>query len=291
VFHSISAFCNAGFALFTDSLVSFASNPTVILVIAGLITAGGLSFAVMANGISTLSGWIASLLGTRERRSSLSVTGRAVLSVSLVLTVSGMFLFYAFEHGSSMAGMNTGTQYLTAFFQSVTLRTAGFNSLPLGSLATATYLVMMVWMFIGGASGSTAGGIKVNTVAVIAAYLTSLRKGRRETVLFSHTVRESQVAAAFTVLLFGVVAVVMSTIILSISETAPLTDILFESISAFATVGLSTGITGSLSTVGRFVIIILMFIGRVGPLTLFSALAGEPERLRVSYPRADLSVG
>ena len=291
VFHAVSAFCNAGFALFSDSLESFVSRPGINLVIAALIIAGGLSFGVISNAARLVQNRVARGFGSRVRSVRLTVNTRAVLAVTFVLIGGGMLLFYGLEHGRSMAGLSTGAQYLAAFFQSVTLRTAGFNSVSMSGLATATYLVMIVFMFIGGASGSTAGGIKVNTVAVIGGYLSSLRRGRRQTVLFRHAVSESEIATAFTVLLFGGISVVAATVALSLTDKFSLTETLFESVSAFATVGLSTGITGGLSDLGRLVIIVLMFIGRVGPLTLFSALAGRPEQARISYPTADILVG
>jgi trk system potassium uptake protein TrkH len=291
VFHSVSAFCNAGFALFSNSLEDFVSRADVNFTIAALIILGGLSFGVISNAARVIGDRARRLMGRKERHAQLTVNGRAVLIVSGVLTVGGMLLFYALEHGRSMAHLPVGTQYLAAFFQSVTLRTAGFNTLPLGGLMTATYLVMIAWMFIGGASGSTAGGIKVNTVAVIGSYVVRLRRGTRQTVLFRHTVRESQVAGAFTVLLFGVLAVGIGTFLLAITESFDFTEIFFETVSAFGTVGLSTGITGGLSTPGRFVVIALMFMGRVGPLTIFSAFSGRVEPARVAYPTADISVG
>jgi trk system potassium uptake protein TrkH len=291
LFHSISAFCNAGFALFSDSLEGFVGNVGVNLVIGILIIAGGLSFAVISNGVAVVRSRFAAAAARRRTRDDLSVNTRAVLIVTGILLTAGMLLFYALEHHRSMAATPTGIQYLAAFFQSITLRTAGFNTVPLGGLTTATYLVMMAIMFVGGASGSTAGGIKVNTVAVIGGYLRSRRRGRSTTVLFNHTVREDQVAAAFTVLMFGVVAVGIASVVLSLTESFSLTQTMFESVSAFATVGLTTGITGSLSIPGRVIIVVLMFIGRVGPLTLFSAFSARSQRVSVSYPTADISVG
>ena len=291
IFHSVSAFCNAGFSLFSTSLEAFVSNAGVNFVVCTLIVAGGLSFAVISNSVDVMLRGVARTLGKGGRQARLSVASRSVLLVNLVLIAGGTLIFYGLEHGAALSEYRLGTQYLAAFFQTVTLRTAGFNTIPLGGLSAATYLVMMLWMFIGGASGSTAGGIKVNTVAVIAGYLASQRRGLRQTVLFRHAVQESQVAAAFTVLLFGVISVGVGATVLSLTESFGMTEILFESVSAFATVGLSTGITGGLSLAGRVVIIILMFIGRVGPLTLFSALSGRPEKIRVAYPRADISVG
>ena len=291
VFHSISAFCNAGFALYSNSLEGFAGNVGVNLVIGVLIIAGGLSFAVISNSASVVRDRLAGAASRRSLKSHLSVNTRAVLIVTGGLLVVGTLLFYGLEHHRSLVATPTGVQYLAAFFQSITLRTAGFNTVPLGGLTTATYLVMMALMFVGGASGSTAGGIKVNTVAVIGGYLRSRRRGRPTTVLFNHTVRESQVAAAFTVLVFGVLTVGVGSVILSLSDPFSLTQTMFEAVSAFATVGLTTGITGNLSVTGRVVVIIMMFIGRVGPLTLFSAFSARRQGVSVSYPTADISVG
>jgi trk system potassium uptake protein TrkH len=303
VFHAVSAFCNAGFALFSDSLVGFANRPAINAVIAALIIAGGLSFAVVSDALGavghTLREWgrrIEDLVRRRRyprpnARYTLSVNSRAVLLTSGSLLLAGLILFYAIEHGRSLSDQPTGTQYLVSAFQSVTLRTAGFNTVDLGGLANTSYLAMMAIMFIGGASGSTAGGIKVNTVAVIVGYLRSLRRGEEQTVLFKHSIPAGQVATAFTVLVFGVVAVCLAAAVLALTEPFALVDILFESVSAFATVGLSTGITGGLSIAGRLVIIGLMFIGRLGPLTLFSALSARARKTGVLYPSADLSVG
>ena len=291
LFHSISAFCNAGFSLFSDSLERFVGSAGVSLVISLLIICGGLSFAVISNAVAVGRNRITRLRNPGSRNVALSINSRVVLLVSGGLILAGMLLFYALEHGNSMASLGTGAQYLASFFQSVTLRTAGFNTLPMGAFRTATYMVLMCLMFVGGASGSTAGGVKVNTVAVIAAYLARLRRGRRQTTVFLHAVPESQVATAFTVLLMGLLAVVAGTTILTLSESFSLTELMFESVSAFATVGLSTGITSGLSVAGRLVIVVMMFIGRVGPLTLFSAFSARPGRTRVEYPTADIAVG
>lgn len=296
LFHAVSAFCNAGFALFSDSLERFVGSPSVSFVISFLIIAGGLSFAVISNLLAMSRSALSRGPMTRRnaigvRRVTLTVNSRVVLLVSAILIGTGMLLFYAFEHANSMRSEATAIQYLAAFFQSVTLRTAGFNTIGMGGFTTATYLLMMGFMFIGGASGSTAGGIKLNTVAVIGAYFSRLRRGARQTTIFRHAIPESQVASAFTVLMMGIVAVGVGTTILAATEVFSLTEVMFETVSAFATVGLSTGITSGLSVPGRMVIIVLMFIGRVGPLTLFSAFSARASGARVAYPAADISVG
>ena len=208
-----------------------------------------------------------------------------------MLVAGGALLFYAYEHTNSMRSTGTGIQYLVSLFQSVTLRTAGFNTIGFGGFTTATYLVMMGFMFVGGASGSTAGGIKLNTIAVIGAHIARLRRGARQTTIHRHAIPESQVASAFTILMMGMVVVGVGATILSTTEKISLTELMFETISAFATVGLSIGIISELSVPGRLVIIVLMFIGRVGPLTLFSAFSTRTSGVRIEYPIADISVG
>jgi trk system potassium uptake protein TrkH len=295
VFHAVSAFCNAGFALFTTSLEEFQASLEINLVIAALIISGGLSFGVLTNASQVLRNRAEVWWHRRQRRQirviRLTVNSRAVLIGSGVLIALGFFGFYALEHGNSMAHLPLGSQYLAAFFQSVTLRTAGFNTIPVGELATATYVLMIAIMFIGGASGSTAGGLKVNNVAVITAFLNSRRKNHGQTLLFNYALNDRQVTTSFSVLLFGLLAVLGGTFLLAITESASLTDYLFETVSAFATVGLSTGLTSDLTVPGRLVVTTLMFIGRVGPLTLLAASSDPRERRRVRYPSAHVAVG
>ena len=281
LFHAVSAFCNAGFALFSDSLESFVGNIPLNLVIALLIIAGGLSFGVYIN-------LGAGLFGGRKR---LTVNTRTVLTISGSLIVAGTFLFYALEHGGILRDLPTGRQYLAAFFQSVTLRTAGFNTVPLGSLTSASYLFMCLFMFIGGASGSTAGGIKVNSLAAIGAYFRSLLKETRQITIYRNSLSMELVLRAFTIVAFGAATVFLGSLILLMTEEAPPMQILFEAFSAFGTVGLSAGITGSLTTPGRLVIICMMFMGRIGPLTVLAAAGSRGNKLEIRYPSADISIG
>ncbi|MFP4644906.1 MAG: TrkH family potassium uptake protein [Spirochaetales bacterium] len=295
VFHAVSAFCNAGFALFTTSLEQFHAHVGINAVVAALIIAGGLSFGVLTNTFQVLRNRAEAWWWQRRRRQvrivRLSVNSRAVLIGSGTLIVVAFLGFYALEHGGSMAELPLGSQYLSAFFQSVTLRTAGFNTIAMGELATATYVFLLLFMFIGGASGSTAGGLKVNNAAVIAAFLNSRRRNDSQTLLFNYAVSDRQVTTAFSVLLFGLLSVFVGTFLLALTESASLTDYLFETVSAFATVGLSTGLTSEPSVAGKVVVTVLMFIGRVGPLTLLAASSNPRERRRVRYPSAHVAVG
>ncbi len=279
-FHAVSAFCNAGFALYSDSLVSLKGDLAVNLVISSLIICGGISFAVLTD----LASFFFSLV--KKRKHELSINTKIVLIGSGVLILGGMFLFYRLEHRITLFPLPLGQQYLAAFFQSVTLRTAGFNTLPFDNLGNGTLVLMMGIMFIGGASGSTAGGIKVNTLGVVWAYIRSFRKGRNEILLYRHQIPKDSILQAFTVITFAVFSIFLISSILFITEDAPPMDVAFETVSAFATVGLSTGISPGLTVVGKSGIILLMFLGRLGPLTLLTASSGMEKQSRISYPEA-----
>lgn len=283
VFHAISAFCNAGFALFTDSLEGFRHSLLISGGIALLIILGGLSFAVMTNLIR----WS----GLSKIRERLTLNSRVVLVMTGVLILLGMVVFYALEHGSVMAEYNLGEQYLAAFFQSVTLRTAGFNTVPMAPLGPSVTLIMIIWMFIGGASGSTAGGIKVNTAAVILAYIRSRFRGEEQVLIGGAAIDSRTGTNALLLFVFGIVAVLGGLLVLLITESGPFLDLLFETVSAFGTVGLSRGITGDLTDPGRVVVSLLMFMGRLGPLTLLTALGTRVNPSRIIYPEKELMIG
>jgi trk system potassium uptake protein TrkH len=292
VFHAVSAFCNAGFSLFSDSLEGFRSHTLINLTVSVLIILGGLSFVVIMN----LKGWLAAGIPNAFRKRSFSIKGlslntRVVLLGTGILLGLGMLLIYALEHRYSLADFDLKTQYLAAFFQSVTTRTAGFNTISMSGLRNPTYLLMMIFMFIGGASGSTAGGVKINSLALFLAYVNSLLKDKREVTLYNHSIAKDLVLRALLILLFGLVSVLAGMMILSITENAPFILICFETVSAFGTVGLSAGITSALSIIGKYVIILLMFIGRIGPLTLLAAAAQRIRQVQIEHPTGEILVG
>jgi trk system potassium uptake protein TrkH len=318
VFHAVSAFCNAGFALFSESFTRFLDAPGVNFTVAALIILGGLSFTVLSDLHRVLADGIRTLFRggrrvgapegrggqwglerqrqasgrTRARQRRLSVNSRLVLLLSGVLLLLGTALIYALEHARTLADFPLGTQYLASFFQAVTLRTAGFNTVSIAALGLPTLVALMAFMFVGGAAGGTAGGIKVNSLGVIGAFLASRRNRMQQQVrIFRHAIPGAQVHNAFTVMLFGVATVFVATFLLTITEGLPLEALLFEAVSAFGTVGLSTGITGELSPAGRLVITVLMFVGRLGPLTLLAASLRRERRVAVEYPEADIQVG
>lgn len=292
IFHSISAFCNAGFSLFSNNLYDFKSNIYVNLVICFLIITGGLSFSVITNMYDVLKSFINNkILNRKKAFAKLSLNSIIVLSITSILIVAGTLLFYGFEHHNILLKESILTQYLSSFFQSVTCRTAGFNTLDLSNLNTYTYLIMIILMFIGGASGSTAGGVKVNTLGVIFAYFKSVLNNDNNVVLFKKSVSKELITRGFLVITIGFVVVFVASLILSISERFSLIQIVFEVTSAFGTVGLSTGITSSLSYIGKVVIILLMFIGKVGPLTLLLAASKKARNTSIEYPQGEINIG
>lgn len=292
VFHAVSAFCNAGFALRSDSLESFRRDPAVTLSIASLIVLGGIGFGVIRDVRSSVAATFRKLL--RRDRASARISSqntRVVIAISAVLIAIGFAGFYLLEHRGVMADYGLGEQYMGALFQSITLRTAGFNSVPFGSLRDATLVFMISLMFIGGASGSTAGGIKVNTLAALGSYFMSFLRQEKAARIGTAEVSADKVGRAFLILIFGLCAVFLGTFVLSMTENAPFLSLLFESVSAFGTVGLSVGVTPTLSEAGKVTIVFLMFMGRLGPLTLLTAASRKRDSGSLEYPQGDLSIG
>lgn len=293
LFHAVSAFCNAGFALYSDSLEGFRTSPVVVGTVSLLIITGGIGFGVLSNLRDSLTPRIRHPLSRlrRGKTPSLNLNSRIVLRYTAMLLGSGLIAVYLLEHGHAMKAYGLADQYLSAFFQSVTLRTAGFNTIPFDALRDSTYLIMILFMFIGGASGSTAGGIKIGSMSVLLASLRSFVRSGKKTTIENMTVSPERITQAYLILLSGICAVFAGTFILSISESAPFLHLLFEAVSAFGTVGLSAGVTGSLSSTGRLVIVLLMFFGRLGPLTILSAAGSGSDADNISYPQGDISIG
>jgi trk system potassium uptake protein TrkH len=281
VFHSISAFCNAGFALQTDSVVMMQSDPLALLVIALLIIVGGLGFLVL----SWL--WLRALRVERHRS---PVQVRVVLWLSAGLIVLGAIAYASLEWQASLAGLSPFDKLTNAVFQSVSTRTAGFNSVDLTLMQPATLLVVVVLMFIGAAPGGTGGGIKVTTLAVLTAAIPGIVSSRGGATLFGRSVGPVILQRAATITVVAAMTATLALFLLLLSEDAPIEILAFEVVSALGTVGLSLGVTPNLSVTGKFVIIATMFIGRVGPLTLALALnRRSPSAL--AYPETRLMVG
>lgn len=283
VFHAVSAFCNAGFALQSDSIVMFQSRPGAVLIVASLIVLGGLGFVVLA------AAWGAISDGGRERW---PVQAKTVLVASVVLVLAGTGLYAAIEWQGTLHGMGWGSKLLHAMFQSVTLRTAGFNSVDLSGLAGASILFMILFMFIGASPGSTGGGIKTTTATVMLATIRSTVRTHEPVTLFGREIPAGIVQRSLAIAVVSAMIVIVGFFLLLVFEPQPFTELLFEATSAFGTVGLSLGATPKLGPVGKLVIVALMFVGRVGPLTMALLLgtsgSGGPV---VRYPESRIMVG
>jgi len=329
IFHSVSAFCNAGFCLEPDSMIAHRKSWQLYGAIMPLILVGGFGFPVIYDLFVVVRsriqyGWARSrrrmALGVapvrliRPKKMSLSLHTKIVLSSSLVLVLGGAVLLLACESPSvlttryaqrvegarieppspeSMSGMGPLERTGAALFQSVTARTAGFNSArtDLESMSPAAHFLICVLMFIGGSPASTAGGVKTATVSVlILAVFANLRR-REQTEVFARTIGRDIITRAAVLVIGMFVVVTVVTFALAVTEDAPLEEVLFESVSACGTVGLSTGLTPRLTGLGKVVIMLAMFAGRLGPLTFLIALAGRTRPIRYEYPQETVTIG
>ena len=283
LFHSISASNNAGFAFYGDSLSRFVGDPVVNLVITGLFILGGLGFIVQVNLIG---------YARNRRQNRLTLHTKIVLVVTAVLCLLGFGAVAALEwnNPATLGELPLGAKLWGAFFQGVTPRTAGFNTLDYSVMENPTLIFTMLLMFIGGSPGSTAGGIKTATFFVLAASAWSMVRGYGELTIFGRRVSTQTAMKADTVVLLSSGIVIAALFFLSITESIELLPLAFETMSAFGTVGLSMGATGELSTVGQLVVIALMYLGRVGPLTFALAIVQEPKGGDIKHPEEEVLI-
>ncbi len=294
IFHSISAFCNAGFSLFSDSLMGFQHDVLLNLTFCGLIILGGLGFLVL---LELKRVFLSNVISNPIHR--LSLHSKIVLSTTLILLISGTVGFLVIEWNNSMKSLGIGYKVLSAFFQSVTTRTAGFNTLDLTRMANVSLFLSIILMFIGAGSGSTGGGIKVNTIGVLFALSKSYLLSEKKPTLFKRTISQETIGRAISVFVVSVLTISVALMALLITELGTIPheesrgmflEILFEVISAFGTVGLSVGVTPKLSEIGKLIIIVLMFTGRLGPLSLAIALLRKEKAMRMRYEYAEENV-
>ncbi|MEO0079292.1 MAG: potassium transporter TrkG [candidate division WOR-3 bacterium] len=287
IFHAISAFCNAGFSLFSRNMVAYQTDPLVNLVVIGLIISGGLGFGT----VHELFNRETIRQPVRGLFRHLTAHARLVLVTTAILIGTGFLLFLLLEFNNALAGLNFPAKLLAALFQAVTPRTAGFNTVPTNFLRPATTFLWTLFMFIGASPGGTGGGIKTTTAAVLFLTIRNLALGRRDTEYAGRTITKDTVYRAAAIATLAAAVVVLSFSVLLLTESHPFQNLLFEAVSAFGTVGLSTGITSSLSVVGRLCLVILMFTGRTGPLTLALLFRPREKQLPITYPRARIMVG
>lgn len=282
VFHAISAFCNAGFSTFATNLSAFREDFASGLVVMVLIVLGGLGFPIFA-ALFTRRAW--------RRPGSLSLHSRLVLITTATLLAGGTLLFVTLEWSGTLQELSAPARPLAAVFLAVTARTAGFNTLETAALSPATLWVLLLLMFVGGSPGSTAGGIKTTTAATVAATLWATVRSRSRVHVFRRTIPDEQVAKALAVVGVSIACIAVAVVLLLATQDADPIGLVFEAVSAFATVGLSTGVTGSLTPFGKIVIIAAMFVGRTGPLTLGFAVAARARHAHVAYPSEKVMIG
>lgn len=295
VFHAVSAFCNAGFSTFTTSLMSFQANLPLLLVVMALIVVGGLGFLTLEEFYVWRRGY------RKTGRFRLSVHSQLVLGTTLMLILVGWGAFTAFEWNHTLAGMPWGQRLVNGLFASITPRTAGFNTISYAEVEAETNVLTIIYMMIGGSPGSTAGGVKTTTVALLALLAWSRLRGQPTTSISGRTVPEKTVQKAMSLFIAAAAIVALGIFLFSAIEipdtldasNSPFFSYAFEVVSAFNTVGLSMGVTDSLSGTGRVLTVFLMFIGRVGTLTFVAAMARRPKRLdrNFRYAHEDVAIG
>jgi len=290
-YHAVSAFCNAGFGLHASSLIPWRDNPFVIVPIGLLIVCGGLGFLPLAE--------LFARFGRRARR-PFSLHTRMALTVTAALLLIGWAGFALLESGTTLAGLSFGERALSVWFQGITPRTAGFASLDYGAMTGATLIFTMMLMFIGASPGSTGGGVKTTTVGVLLSVLVARVRAHRQVSALGRGIRPATVATAIVVLTLALVTVIAGMMVVSFCEhgiaggapgSATVLWEAFDVVSAFGTVGLSTGITPRLQPSSWLALTLIMFIGRVGPLTLGLALAGRQPHVEPRFAEEDLMVG
>ncbi len=295
LFHAVSAFCNAGLTLSPDSLQPWAGQWWITMPVAVLLILGGFGYPVLVDLFTNIrhrrpqSGW-----------RGLSFHSRLTLTASMLLLVLGALVFLLVERNAALAGLGPLQASILAFFESATARTAGFSAVPTGALSTLTLFVLALLMFIGAGPSSTAGGIKVTTISALFLYGLGRLRGRHQATAFGHAIPGRLIAGATVVLIVGIGLITLGVALILFFEDSRVShqaagplfiQVLFETVSAFGTVGLSTGITRELGEASRLVIVAMMFIGRIGPLALVMLLLPREHGPDIKYPEGDLQIG
>lgn len=296
VFNAISAFCNAGFSLFSDSLMRYRGDFLVSLTIAGLIILGGIGFMVMHEIAQNLE----NAASRRRWWSQLSLHSKMVLTTTAALLGSGMLFFLLSEWSNTLRGLDLSEKLLASFFQSVTPRTAGFNTLDYSVMNNLTLLGTAMLMFIGASPGSAGGGVKTSSLAVLLALSRARFQGADNVHAFRRTIPSSTINRSFSIFVVSAVIVLAGTAALLIAETSQtlpqesrcqFMELLFETTSAFGTVGLSMGVTAKLTTWSKLILVLIMFTGRLGPLVVAMAIHPAERKGRFQYAEEPVMIG
>ena len=292
IFHSISAFCNAGFSIYQNSFSKYVDNPLINFTIISLIIIGGLGFFVLTDL------QIKFFRKFKRKNVFLTLHTKIVLTTSLILIIVGALLIYLFECTNILAGFNLRTLF-ASLFQSVTTRTAGFNTIDIGKLQGTTLFLMIILMFIGASPGSTGGGIKTTTFVVVLYYFFSVITNKQRVVIRKRTIPREVISKSIVIFFISCSILIFFTMLLQLFQSSAYSgavaknkflEYLFEVTSAFCTVGLSTGVTPNLTSLSRLLITVLMYIGRLGPLTIAVAFT-QKERINIEYPDENILIG
>ncbi len=284
IFSSISTFCNAGFDLFGNfnSYTAYYDNSIILLTVSALIAIGGLGFIVLLE------------LYNYKSTKKLSLHAKVVLLITTILIVGGTIVMFILEYNNpnTLGNMNIKDKIVNSIVASISPRTAGINSVPIDKMTTTSKFITVILMFIGGSPGSTAGGLKTSTFGIILCTAISVIKGKENADIFGRTIPRGLQLKAVTLLIIGMGLVTTVTMALTIAEpNEAFLDVLYEATSAFGTVGLTTGVTQRLSEPGKIIIIMLMYLGRVGPLTVVMALISRKKGTNYKYPEGKILIG
>ena len=290
IFHSINSWNNAGFSLFKDNLIGYQSSVLVNLTVSVLIIFGGIGY----QAIMEMYLWLRDRILRKPQCIVFSLNFKVAISTTLVLLIGGFVAFFLIElrNPETFGSMSLGTKIMAAWFQSVTPRTAGFNTIDFGKMTTAGLFLTIAFMFIGSSPGGTGGGMKTTTLRVLTSCTKAILQGKEQVNLYQRQIPLSLILKAVGVFIGSVATVMVATILIAITDPKlDFIQILFEVVSAFATVGLSTGITATISAPAKLVLIVTMYVGRVGILLLMAALLGDPRPSAIRYPEENLLVG
>lgn len=281
IFHSISAFCNAGFDVLGDSIYPLRNDFLVNITLMSLIVIGGLGFMVTSEIL------------TKKNFEKLSTHSKLVLTINLILILVGAFGFFFLEfyEGGILSNEKISNGLLQSFFQSISARTAGFYSVDLSKLKDTTSLLLIGLMFIGGSPGSTAGGIKTTTFGVLLFSTLSVIKNQKELVLYKRTISDENIKKALSIFFISFFIVLLVSFVISFTDNFKYVDILYETASALGTVGATKGLTAKLSDIAKFLIMLCMYLGRIGPMTMALAFGLKDDERMIRYPRSFISLG
>jgi trk system potassium uptake protein TrkH len=281
IFHAVSAFCNAGFDIIGNSMVSFVGDFTINMTICFLVIIGGVGFSVLID------------IGKNKSFKKLRLHSKLVISITIILIIVGMLIILVIERKNpdTLMYLSKGERLLASFFQSVIPRTAGFNSIDISKIYDTTAFIIIILMCIGGSPGSTAGGIKTTTFG--ATFLTTIAvvRGNKDVVVFKQRLNQDIINRSLAIVIIGLMLIISVSILLTITEDAYFLDVLFETASAFGTVGLTRGITPNLSNIGKLIIALTMYAGRVGPLTMAFAFSQRQKQASYRYSEGNIMVG